>query len=113
MERITVDFVPNLTKPVECHASQNDNGRKIEVKLTNAGEPYHLTETDTVQLRVKTSGGDSITQEVVNTHDDFVTITATRDMTATSGLNACVLKLTNATRRASTATFYMRVEPKP
>lgn len=116
MESITVDLIPLLNcnnQLPTCHASQNDSGRHVEVKMTENGEPYYLKGDEDITLAVKVSDNTEVCKRVMNSGSDSLIIVISSDMTHSYGDQLCELVIKDSTSRVASSNFIMHVEKLP
>ena len=113
MQNITVDLIPLINAPAICHASQDDDGRQIQITLTENGAPYNLTGAEVLTLKQNTGAG--ITNRVVipNPSGDKIIFIVSANMSAVPGQTLCELEITNNSQKIGSANFILKIEPLP
>lgn len=108
MEVISVNLIPGRRFPV-VHIKQDDEDREIRLELVNGSVPYTLSGGESLKLRTRQSNGKAKTISVINTGDDYVDITISKEAVSVPGRVYCKLRIDDIGAEA----FDIIVEPKP
>ena len=112
MQTIKLDLVPGKSVPI-CNASQFDVGRQTKIELTNNGQPFTLSGSETVTFVERKMDGCVVTAELTNNGGTFVILETTEQMTAVAGACLCELQIEEGDVKIGTANFLMFVEDSP
>lgn len=113
MEQINLNLIPGRTMPV-AHASQYDVGRKIRFNLFEGDTIYTLDGTETVNVNVRKTDGNVVTEELtVTASASYVEVVTTEQMTACSGSNLAEIQIIKGDDTIGTLNFILEVEEDP
>lgn len=112
MQTIKLDLVPGKSVPI-CNASQFDVGRQTKIELTNNGQPFTLSGSETVTFVERKMDGCIVTAELTNNGGTFVILETTEQMTAVAGACLCELQIEEGDVKIGTANFLMFIEDSP
>lgn len=112
MQTIKLDLVPGKSVPI-CNASQFDVGRQTKIELTNNGQPFTLSGSETVTFVERKMDGCVVTAELTNNGGTFVILETTEQMTAVAGACLCELQIEDGDVKIGTANFLMFIEDSP
>ena len=113
MEQINLNLIPGRTMPV-AHASQYDVGRTIRFNLFEGDTIYSLDGTETVNVNVRKTDGNVVTEELtVTASASYVEVVTTEQMTACSGSNLAEIQIIKGDDTIGTLNFILEVEEDP
>ena len=113
MEQINLNLIPGRTMPV-AHASQYDVGRTIRFNLFEGDTIYTLDGTETVNVNVRKTDGNVVTEELtVTASASYVEVVTTEQMTACSGSNLAEIQIIKGDDTIGTLNFILEVEEDP
>lgn len=113
MEQINLNLIPGRTMPV-AHASQYDVGRTIRFNLFEGDTIYTLDGTETVNVNVRKTDGNVVTEELtVTASASYVEVVTTEQMTACSGSNLAEIQILKDGNTIGTLNFILEVEEDP
>ena len=113
MEQINLNLIPGRTMPV-AHASQYDVGRTIRFNLFEGDTIYTLDGTETVNVNVRKTDGNVVTEELtVTASASYVEVVTTEQMTACSGSNLAEIQIIKGDDTLGTLNFILEVEEDP
>lgn len=113
MEQINLNLIPGRTMPV-AHASQYDVGRTIRFNLFEGDTIYTLDGTETVNVNVRKTDGNVVTEELtVTASASYVEVVTTEQMTACSGSNLAEIQIIKGSDTIGTLNFILEVEEDP
>lgn len=113
MEQINLNLIPGRTMPV-AHASQYDVGRTIRFNLFEGDTIYTLDGTETVNVNVRKTDGNVVTEELtVTVSASYVEVVTTEQMTACSGSNLAEIQIIKGDDTIGTLNFILEVEEDP
>lgn len=113
MEQINLNLIPGRTMPV-AHASQYDVGRTIRFNLFEGDTIYTLDGTETVNVNVRKTDGNVVTEELtVTASATYVDVVTTEQMTACSGSNLAEIQIIKGDDTIGTLNFIFEVEEDP
>lgn len=113
MEQINLNLIPGRTMPV-AHASQYDVGRTIRFNLFEGDTIYTLDGTETVNVNVRKTDGNVVTEELtVTASTSYVDVVTTEQMTACFGSNLAEIQIIKGDDTLGTLNFILEVEEDP
>lgn len=119
MQRITLDIIPNGEKPI-VYSSQFDDGRIFGIDLTEKGDPFTYSGTETFEVVIRKPDNNLVTLEATKKSeivDDqtiyYIEVELSEQANACFGDSICELKITEDETLIGTLNFVLKVERSP